>query len=689
MSLKKLFGVLVTLLCVYPVYSQNKGVKRPNTYNYQRAMEAMSNDNDEEALEYFNKEITENPENGYAFACIAAIRISNNDKGRALRAVEQALKLLPKKDTEFVAYAHGVRSNVYLALEDTVSAMADLDRAIKLTPKQSALYEKRANIYYVQRLYDLSDADYQLMISLDASNYMSYMGLGRNRNAQGLWKEAIEQFNHVVKLYPDYSSAYSFRAESYLGLKDWDKATQDIVSALAIDHDRRAFLLMSGIASEGFRLMEAKLKIQQAKSPNEAMWPYYLGIMQENAKHYKKAIEYYKKSMDLDANSVFAERTAICYSELGAMKSALEYVNIAQELDPEDYDLVSEKADYLYYDGQVDAAIAELTRYVNHYPDYYGGYYRRGFYEDNTRKVDAAIEDYTLSIALESTYAYSYLGRGDMYMLKGEKELAMADYRKVVELDTVPGTSSCAPYAFLALGEKEKALAFGEKCRSLFSDYADVFYDAACLAGRMGEKEKALDFLRQSFEKGYRNFHHIVFDDDMDVLREMPAFINLVEEYKQKFAEENGEQEKAAQEGREETVEVPFTRDGGVYSVKCKINDLPLYFIFDTGAADVSLSMVEANFMMKNGYLDKKDVVGSERFVDAVGNISEGTVINIREVDFGGLKLQNVRASVVRNQKAPLLLGQTVLSRLGKIEIDYERRVLKVTHRVKEFGNTY
>lgn len=94
--------------------------------------------------------------------------------------------------------------------------------------------------------------------------------------------------------------------------------------------------------------------------------------------------------------------------------------------------------------------------------------------------------------------------------------------------------------------------------------------------------------------------------------------------------------------------------------------------------------MVEANFMMKNGYLDKKDVIGSERFMDAVGNISEGTVINIREVDFGGLKLQNVRASVVRNQKAPLLLGQTVLSRLGKIEIDYERRVLKITHRVKE-----
>ena len=104
--------------------------------------------------------------------------------------------------------------------------------------------------------------------------------------------------------------------------------------------------------------------------------------------------------------------------------------------------------------------------------------------------------------------------------------------------------------------------------------------------------------------------------------------------------------------------------------MKCAINDLPLSFIFDTGASTVSLSMVEANFMLKNGYLKKEDFVGAQRFVDANGDISEGTVVNLRNVDFGGLHLNNVRASIVRNQKAPLLLGQTVLGRLGSIEID-------------------
>ncbi|MBQ2176547.1 MAG: retroviral-like aspartic protease family protein, partial [Alphaproteobacteria bacterium] len=108
------------------------------------------------------------------------------------------------------------------------------------------------------------------------------------------------------------------------------------------------------------------------------------------------------------------------------------------------------------------------------------------------------------------------------------------------------------------------------------------------------------------------------------------------------------------------------------------INDLPLYFVFDTGASDVTMSLVEANFMLKNGYLSKKDVIGSQSYIDANGDVSVGTVLNLKKVTFGGHNLTNVKASVVRNQKAPLLLGQSVLGRLGRIEIDNKNSVIKI-----------
>ena len=94
------------------------------------------------------------------------------------------------------------------------------------------------------------------------------------------------------------------------------------------------------------------------------------------------------------------------------------------------------------------------------------------------------------------------------------------------------------------------------------------------------------------------------------------------------------------------------------------------------------MSMVEANFMLKNDYIKPSDIIGSARYVDANGDINEGTVINLRNVNFGGLELDNVRASVVCNQKAPLLLGQSVFGRLGKIEIDNTDSKLKITHKI-------
>ena len=212
-------------------------------------------------------------------------------------------------------------------------------------------------------------------------------------------------------------------------------------------------------------------------------------------------------------------------------------------------------------------------------------------------------------------------------------------------------------------------------------DNAGNYYDAACLYSRMGETDKALEFLRTAFEKGYRRFAHIEMDDDLGEIKQWPEYKDLILKYKEIFESEI--EEAVPEDGiyEEQSIEIPFSMENGVCKVKCSINSLPLYFVFDTGASDVAISSVEATFMMKNGYLAQTDVVGRQNYMMANGEISAGTVINLRNVNFGGLDLENVRASVVHNQTAPLLLGQSVLNRLGNIEIDNEKGVLKITYK--------
>lgn len=110
--------------------------------------------------------------------------------------------------------------------------------------------------------------------------------------------------------------------------------------------------------------------------------------------------------------------------------------------------------------------------------------------------------------------------------------------------------------------------------------------------------------------------------------------------------------------------------DDGVRYVWIQINGIRLRFIFDTGASSICISPAEATVLYRQGTLRKEDILDVEYFQDATGRISEGTKINLREVKIGDMILEDVKATVVDNVNAPLLLGQTVLERFGKIEID-------------------
>lgn len=610
------------------------------------------------------------------------MRNFNEEFGRALTAANIAVKKIPSKDKEYKAFAYGTRAKVYLNLEDTIQALKDYSQAINVMPDDDRLYNQRAQVYYEQEKYDLADKDYQKMISLKAGDVMGYMGIGRNANAQKRYGDAIKQFDYVVKLDQNYSSAYSFRAESYIGLKKYNEAIDDVITALGIDKDRKAFYELQELADSAFEQTVAKLKAQKIKEPNEQSWAYDLGVVYERAAKYNKAIAYYKESLEKESNIITASRISSCYDELGDYDKALEYCDQAIALDSVKSDYLYQKANILDNAGRSKEAIRVMGEYIANNPDMAEGYYRRGWFEDHSGNVEEAIEDYTMAITLQPNVAYAYLNRGVLYRLKGENAKAESDFKQVVRLDSIPEEAECSFYAYYYLGQKDKAIEILNTI--LDKDKKGNCYDAACLYSVMGEKEKALSYLRQSLEDGYRCFAHIKRDRDLNNIRNTEEFKVLMKEYEEKHLQEivaDADGDDSAYELKVE--EIPFTKEGGVCKVKCAINGLPLHFIFDTGATDVSISSVEATSMAKNDFLSSSDIIGKQNYQTADGNITEGTVINLKDVKLGSLHLNNIKASVVRNQAAPLLLGQSVLSKLGKIEIDNTKNVLRITHKQK------
>lgn len=115
---------------------------------------------------------------------------------------------------------------------------------------------------------------------------------------------------------------------------------------------------------------------------------------------------------------------------------------------------------------------------------------------------------------------------------------------------------------------------------------------------------------------------------------------------------------------------IKMTKEGGVYTLPCSVNGVKMNFIFDTGASNVCISLTEALFLYKNGYIDNEDLRGKTKSIVADGSITTNTKLTLKTIEIGGIVLRNVDALVSSNIEAPLLLGQSALQKLGKFEID-------------------
>lgn len=108
----------------------------------------------------------------------------------------------------------------------------------------------------------------------------------------------------------------------------------------------------------------------------------------------------------------------------------------------------------------------------------------------------------------------------------------------------------------------------------------------------------------------------------------------------------------------------------GVYKVPCLVNGAKMKFVFDTGASVVSLSLPMAEYLLENDYITTNDLLEVGQSQTADGHIVDHLNINLKEIEIGGLKIYNVKAIVIASQNAPLLLGQSAIQQLGRIELE-------------------
>jgi tetratricopeptide (TPR) repeat protein len=115
-------------------------------------------------------------------------------------------------------------------------------------------------------------------------------------------------------------------------------------------------------------------------------------------------------------------------------KKAIEYLNNAIKLQPNNAQTYLKRGDAYYKFGQYQLAIDDDSKAITLKPDYADAYYTRGNAYVKLGQYQLAIEDYNKAISLKEDFTNAYANRAAIYLNQGNKELVCYDAQKACAL---------------------------------------------------------------------------------------------------------------------------------------------------------------------------------------------------------------------------------------------------------------
>jgi clan AA aspartic protease (TIGR02281 family) len=662
--------VFLLLLASFHSFSQS--------FNLQSGINYFHEEKYEEASDFLTKEIQQHPAEGKAYYYLAQIHVKKETYAGGLTQANLAIKHLAQTDT-LVAKAWALKGDIYLLLADTVKFESSYAKALTLFPEVPEIYLNRAGHYYSMQLYAKAMADLLQVLALDEGNLDAREYMCRIYSEEKKYDALVKEASRLIVLSPEYAEAYDYRSMGYYYLGKYDSAIADAYVAMTLD-ERNTRLRDNYFiyAKKNFSLAIAKLSTLINEFPNKDRLRKLRAEIYVEKKDFELAMEEFNTIFDIipaNLTSYYLGKRAEIYSEMGLHEQSIQDYSKAIEQDSTDGDYFGSRGDQYRLVGKYDLAVADFNRAIELAPEEAFYYMQRGWVKDEFQhNPEAGLADYTSAIEIDRNLAYAYLYRGRLY----EKHLkdtlrSHADYRQVVALDTITGSSgNVRQYGYFGLGQVEPAKAWMIKNLIEFPSDGN-YYDAACLYAQLKMPQESIAYLDTAFQKGYRDFTHLEKDDDLDPVRNLPQFKSLVAKWKLKFNPVVAKSRVAHHEDAKivGTYIIPIKMDqGGTYDIESKVNGLPLKMMFDTGAGDISISQTEVDFMLKNGFLSKKDFIGKARYNIANGEDMIAETVLLKKVELGGLILKNVFAAVIDNPEAGMLFGQSAMGRYATITID-------------------
>lgn len=353
-------------------------------------------------------------------------------------------------------------------------------------------YRLRCDVLDEKNEYDAALRDCGQAIALDPNDAEAY----RSRASLYFfgtrdYDRAIADLDQAIRLEPGSGGKHLFRGMAHARKGDYDRAIEDLDRALQLNPN------LSGMAtSELAEAKEAKARLAGGqKLGDPRAWCQGHSFPQEGFRQDRvisgctTLIDSGKENPSDLAEDYFNRARA--YDDRGDYDRAVSDYEQAVKLDPKNAEAYFGLGSKHYLQGDYDRAISNLDRAVElktPREDLYLTY--RGYAYHARGQFDLAVADYSRVIKLHSDDANAFLHRSIAYNAKGNYDRALDDCHQAIKLsrtsEATEGHNSCGD-AHFHKGEFASAIDNYNQALTLWGEYPQALYGRGVAKMRNGD----------------------------------------------------------------------------------------------------------------------------------------------------------------------------------------------------------
>jgi tetratricopeptide (TPR) repeat protein len=334
-----------------------------------------------------------------------------------------------------LAWALNDRGICYVELGNLDAALADFDEAIRVDSSDPLPYANRADIYLRRNRLDQAIADAGMAVRLDPKRPGSYWLRAAAYVEKERWTDAIADATTCVGLDPKYADCFNKRAYAYYNAGKYDLALADVEELLRLEPRSTWAFTTRGHVHTSQRLFDLALAdyTQAIREDGNNHHAYAnRGDIYLIKEQYTLAVADTTRALELKPRLGLALKVrGLAFYGLGRLDEARIDLAAAVQQDP------SWPKGHLFLalaEGRLEEKAFESCSRGNRRPDastVVGGLpvCMKGL------EFSTSLRELAEAIRLNAQYADAYAYRGYVYMRLRQREQAIADLRKALQLE--------------------------------------------------------------------------------------------------------------------------------------------------------------------------------------------------------------------------------------------------------------